>query len=128
MKKDFDGWNKVKKNIDGHAHAPLYYEREIRWCRLGTNVGFEQDGTGTECARPVLVLKGFSRFVCLIIPLTTSQKINRYHVPLGMIGEREAFAIISQLRLIDTKRLDHAIAVLDKQRFQEVRKAVKAML
>ena len=104
------------------------HERGIRGCRLGVNVGFEQDGTGTGRARPVLVLKAFSRSVCLIVPLTTSTKQNPYHVSVGEVEGRSAFAIISQLRLIDTKRLDPKIQILDKRVFETIRKAVKDML
>ncbi len=129
MQKDFDTWNEKKKKLNGlEEYMPLYSEREIRWCRLGVNVGFEQDGTGDGFARPVLILKGFSRRVCLIVPLTTSQKKNRYLIPLDMVGDEAAQAIISQLRLIDTRRLDTRIETLDKAHFQKIRKAVKDML
>ena len=96
--------------------------------RLGTNVGSEQDGTGEGRARPVLVMKAFSRSVCLIGPLTTAAKQNPYHVSVGKVEGRVAFAIISQLRLVDTKRLDPKIQTLDKQTFETIRKAVKDML
>ena len=75
MKKDFDEWNEIKKETDkADDYLPLYHQRQIRWCRLGTNIGFEQDGTGTGFSRPVLILKGFNRHVCIVIPLTTSIK------------------------------------------------------
>lgn len=128
MYKDFDGWNEQKKGIHANAHAPLYREREIRWCHFGTNVGFEQDGTGEGRARPALVLKAFNRHVCLVLPLTTSTKQGPYRVDIGVVGDREAAVIISQLRLVDTKRLEQRIAVLDKRVFGKIRKAVKAML
>lgn len=128
MQKDFDGWNKQKKSIDEYSHAPLYHEREIRWCRLGTNIGFEQDGTGEGRARPVLILKAFSRSVCLIIPLTTSTKKNPYYIAIGAVDERQASVIISQLRLVDTKRLEQKIVSLDKKTFEVIRKAIKDML
>lgn len=126
-KKDFDAWNTEKKIIDTST-AKLYHARDIWWCSLGLNIGFEQDGTGKNHQRPVLILKGFSKQVCLVIPLTTSQKKNNYHVGLGTIDDKESFAIISQLRLIDTRRLINKIAVLDKKRFEEIRKAAKDLL
>lgn len=128
MHKDFDGWNEEKKVTHERTNAPLYRGREIRWCRLGTNIGFEQDGAGEDRARPALILKGFSRHVCIVIPLTTSEKRNPYHISLGIVGGRTAFAIISQLRLIDTRRLDQKIMDLDKETFKIIRKAVKDML
>lgn len=111
-----------------NGHAPLYHEREIRWCHLGTNIGFEQGSTGSGRSRPVLVLKGFSRAVCLVLPLTTSQKQSRFHIPVGTVAGRSAAAIISQIRLVDTKRLYKKIATLDSKTFAGIRKAVKDML
>jgi mRNA interferase MazF len=129
MQKDFDKWNNIKKQTNANDdYLPLYHERQIRWCRLGANVGFEQDGTGKGFSRPVLILKGFSRHVCLVLPLTTSTKKNKYHAPVGIIDGLRAAAIISQLRLIDTKRLDTHIATLDKKVFGHIQKAVKDML
>ena len=95
MKKDFDNWNIRKKETNSdNDYLPLYHSRQIRWCRLGVNVGYEQDGTGKDFSRPVLILKGFSRHVCLVVPLTTSVKKNKYHVFIGTIDGRMANAII----------------------------------
>jgi hypothetical protein len=94
MQKDFDGWNEQKKSIHDACHAPLYHERDIRWCHLGTNLGFEQDGTGEGRSRPVLILKGFSREVCIVLPLTTSQKKDSFHFPIGSVEGRPATAAI----------------------------------
>jgi len=129
MQKDFDQWNKIKKETDSaEGYLPFYHERQVRWCRLGVNVGFEQDGTGSGFSRPVVILKGFNRNVCLALPLTTSNKKNKYYVSAGTVGGREAAAIISQIRLVDTRRLDQQIGVLEKSVFDTIRKAVKDML
>ena len=109
-------------------YLPLYHQRQIRWCRLGVNIGYEQDGTGKDFSRPVLILKGFSRRVCIVLPLTTSVKKNKYHVSVGTVGGRTANVIISQIRLIDTRRLDQHILTLDKKVFAVIQKAVKDML
>ena len=127
MSKDFDSWNKQKKKINGQRENRLYHEREIWWCSLGVNIGFEQDGTGQDYQRPVLILKGFSSHVCLVIPLTTSEKVNPFHFSLGMISGKKAFCITSQLRLLDTKRLTNKIAVLDKITFETIKKAVRKL-
>ncbi len=129
IKKDFDRWNESKKKAnDNKGYLPLYHEREIRWCRLGVNIGFEQDGTGKDFSRPVLILKGFSRHVCLVLPLTTSIKKNTYNISIGKIDGKKASVIISQIRLIDTRRLDQFILFLDKKLFEDIRKSVKDLL
>ena len=128
MIKDFDTWNKNKKQIHTEAENKLYHKQEVWWCSLGVNVGFEQDGMGTEHERPVLILKGFSKHVCLVVPLTTSTKKNPYHISLGIIDGKESFAITSQIRLIDTKRLINKIGFVNHDIFETIRKAVKELL
>lgn len=128
MQKDFDTWNEKKKDIHENMEIKLYHEREVWWCALGTNVGFEQDGTGKNGERPVLILKGFSKHVCVVLPLTTSVKRNPYHYSLGKIDGREAFAITSQIRLIDTKRLVNKICFIEKALFESIRKTAKDLL
>ena len=128
MQKDFDKWNEIKKGIHSDEdYLPLYHERQIRWCRLGTNIGYEQDGTGKGFSRPVLILKGFSRNVCLVVPLTTTTKENEFYVPIGIVDGQKAVVIISQIRLVDTKRLYKQIGTLDKKTFEGIRKAIKDM-
>src|SRR3989344_6310810 len=94
MSKDFDKWNSEKKRIHDGEQNKLYHEREIWWIALGVNIGFEQDGTGSGYQRPAIILKGYSKHVCLIVPLTTSLKQNPYHIGVGPVDGKEAFAII----------------------------------
>jgi mRNA interferase MazF len=128
MQKDFDEWNKAKKLIHFGGTPRFYREREIWWCSIGLNVGFEEDGKGISYGRPVLVIKGFSRQVCLTVPLTTSAKKSPYHISVGTVAEVPAFAIISQIRLVDTRRFANRIGVLDKEMFEVIRKTIKDML
>jgi mRNA-degrading endonuclease toxin of MazEF toxin-antitoxin module len=128
MHKKFDDWNESKKYIHGDGMSKFYHDREVWWCSLGVNIGFEQDGTNKDAERPVLILKGFSKDVCLIVPLTTSVKKNPYHIALGKVGDKNAFAIVSQIRLVDTKRLVNKIGFIDKDLFQKIRKVIKDLL
>lgn len=125
MQKDFDKWNKIKKEVDETKLSTLYHAREIWWCSLGVNIGFEQNGGGQEYQRPTLILKGMSRDTCYVIPLTGSPQKNKNIISIGLVDGVQATAIISQIRLIDTKRLVEKIRFLDKNKFNEIRKAVK---
>jgi mRNA interferase MazF len=128
MKKDFDGWNETKKRTDSRRRAPFYHEREVWWCTLGINVGSEENGSGEEYRRPAVILKGLSIETCLIVPLTTSAKDHPLRVAVGLIGGKEARAILSQMRVIDTKRLVRKIEYLDVDTFEQIRKAARGML
>jgi len=122
--KQFDEWNGIKKNVNDQT-GKLYGERDIWWCSLGVNVGFEQDGTGKSFERPVVVLRGFSKMVCLVVPLTTSTKENKYHFPLGEIDGKVAAAITSQVRLVDTRRFIDKIGMLEQEKFEALKNAVR---
>ena len=80
MRKDFDKWNEEKKTIHTRVRAPFCHEREVWWCALGVNVGSEQDGSGVEYRRPVLVLKHLSKETFLAVPLTRSERMHTHSV------------------------------------------------
>lgn len=128
MRKNFDVWNNNKKNINERQTAPFCHEREFWWCALGVNIGYEQDGSGTEYRRPVLILKGLSKQTCIVIPLTTSPQEHKFRPSIGVVDGKQACALLSQMRVIDTKRLVRKIGNLDKQVFDDIRKTVKDML
>jgi len=128
IQKDFDTWCKQKEKIQVFGKNKFYHPRDIWWCSLGVNIGFEQDGTGKENERPILIIKGFNKEICLAIPLTTSQKENKYYMRTGKIKNKEASVIISQIRLIDTKRLSNKIGILNKEKFEEIKKAVRNLI
>ena len=124
MTKDFDGWNNVKKQT--HAEIPrLYTVREIWWCRLGANVGSEQDGSGRLFLRPVIIVRSFGPQTCVVLPLTKSTQKHPLRIPVGSIQDKKASAILSQMRVIDTRRLVEKVGFLDKKIFTLLRKAVK---
>ncbi len=126
MQKDFDKWNKIKKKTE-LEQSRLYTVREIWWCRFGVNIGTEQDGKGKWYVRPCVILRGFGPNACLVIPLTTSPRKHTLRVPIGKIEEEEAKANLSQIRVIDTRRLEEKIGFLDKNMFINLRKAVREL-
>ncbi len=125
--KDFDTWNKKKKVLDSSDVGLYFYEREIWWCSLGLNVGFEQDGKHKNFTRPVLVLKKFSKDVFIGIPLSTSKKVGRYYHKFNFLDE-ESNALLSQIRLLDAKRLVDKLGRIPPETFEEIRSKVKKLL
>ena len=72
MQKDFDKWNGKKKQLDANTdNLTDFHEREIWWCSIGVNVGFEQHSQTSDFSRPVVIVKKFTRDMFLGIPLTT---------------------------------------------------------
>jgi mRNA interferase MazF len=48
MNKDFSKWFVLKKLAHEAVGTALFHEREIWWCKIGANVGFEIDGRGED--------------------------------------------------------------------------------
>jgi len=129
MKKDFDKWNIEKKKIQEENFLDVFFhEREIWWCSLGLNIGYEQDGSKDNYRRPVLILKGLSIQTCLIVPLTTSIHLHLLRPSIGLVNGKEAKALISQIRVIDKRRLVSKIGYIDQKTFSEIRKIVKNLI
>lgn len=124
MKKDFEHWHKVKENINSSEKNLYFYEQEVWFCSLGANVGFEQDGKGDRFGRPVVVVKKFNKNVFLGIPLTTKVKTGKYYFPISLTDNIPRGAILSQVRLIDAKRLYQRVGFLSKDSFADMKKAL----
>jgi mRNA interferase MazF len=128
MLKDFDQWNGKKKEIDDRSPTVYCHEREVWWCSLGVNIGYEQNGTGKRFDRPVVVIRGFNQNIFFGVALTSQKKIGEYYFSLGEIGGKEAVAVLSQVRLIDTKRLVRKITTLDEVAFLRLKDSLKKVL
>jgi len=114
-------WHKVKGGLINSNKRVYFHEREVWWCSIGKNVGFEQNGKGDEFTRPIIIVKRLSLDTCLVVPLTTSKK-RKNLFPLGNLvnDEEKTFAMIEQIRLVDAKRLGKKIGVLSKEIFKEM--------
>lgn len=128
MHKEFDQWNILKKKIHQEHLVKFYHAREIWWCTLGINVGHEQDGNGEYFRRPVLILKGLGTDTCIVVPLTKSTSIHPLRPSIGVVDGKDACALLSQIRVIDIRRLVRKIQYLDKETFERIRKVVRGML
>lgn len=69
MKKDFKKWHDKKSQVNEIEVRPFFHEREIWYCTIGANVGFEQDGSGEDFLRPVIVFRKFNSEIFWAIPL-----------------------------------------------------------
>lgn len=120
MRKDFSKWFSLKQSAHEFESKALFHEREIWWCKLGANIGFEIDGGGEDFERPVVIIKKFNLDTCIVIPLTAKSRTDKYYFPIGSVNERDAVAVLSQIRLIDRRRLAEKIETLPKTKFKEL--------
>jgi mRNA interferase MazF len=127
MDKDFDRWNEIKKKTDSTTFTDFVHARDVWWCALGVNVGVEQDGKHDTFERPILVLRKFNKDMVLAVPLSTRVKKNPYSVVFTH-GSGEFSALISQVRIISTKRLKRYMYKMSSGIFDEIREKTKTMI
>lgn len=126
MTKEFDQWNKQKKQLHMLEKPPYFKEREVWWCSVGLNVGTEQDGKGKNYSRPVIVLRKFSNHQFIGIPSTRSKKTTRFYHQL--ITNKEDFNfILSQIRVFDSRRLQDRIVTASNDEMIKLKKAVRQL-
>ena len=129
MKKDFKEWHIQKSNLHEDKDRVFFHEREVWFASLGVNVGFEQDGRGDEFLRPIVIIKKFNNEVLWCIPLTKNHKKGRYYFSFLLDDESGiSTAILSQVRLIDSKRLQYKIGDISQDGFMEIKEKLKQLL
>ena len=129
MKKDFKKWHGQKQKVENERPRVFFSEREILFCYIGENVGFEQDGRGEEFLRPVVVLKQFPTEVLWAVPLTRTEKKNKYYFPFSFLEEKDkSVAILSQIRLVDAKRLKYKIGDVKIADFVNLKSKIRQLL
>ena len=125
MEDVFDVWNSIKKQTQNIIRTRHVSAGDVVSIRLGKNIGFEQDGKGADFLRPVVVLKKYNQYVFTGIPLTTKKKENKYYVDIGRVNELENYAIISQIRMFDTRRVVYAMGHIGKDALSALRNHIQ---
>lgn len=90
-------------------------------------MGFEENGKGQLFNRPVLILKKCGSKTFIGIPISTTKRRGNYYYPIELDG-RLCVCLLTHIRLFDSRRLTQKIAMLDFERFQDIRKALKTII
>jgi mRNA interferase MazF len=126
--KNFDKWNLKKIVINNIKSLPFFHEREIWFCFLGANVGFEQDGKGRDFHRPIVIIRKFNNIICWGIPLSKTKKRGKYYFEFIFDNKNTSVAILSQIKLIDARRLSYKIGEISKSDYVQLIKELKELL
>lgn len=125
--KNHDGWNVLKKTLDRQTspRTVYFHKREVWYCSIGHNVGFEEDGKGEDYSRPVVIIKRCGANLFIGIPLTSQVKTEKYYFGTGNVNGRSATAMIAQIRLFSSKRLINKIDTISMPVFTALKKAAR---
>ena len=125
--KDFKNWHTEKNDLHENKVRAFFHEREVWFASIGVNVGFEQDGRGGKFLRPVIILKKFNNEVLWCIPLTKNQKKGKYYFSF-QLEEETSTAILSQIRLVDSKRLQYKMGDIAMKDFDQIKEKLRQFL
>ena len=126
--KKYDDWNKVKKKIDSKEILITYKERDIFWANIGENIGFEQNGKGSDFMRPILVFRKFTNKMFLGIPLSTQLREGSFFFQFQFLENKKSTALLVQSKMFDVKRLDRRIGMISKDDFNEMQLRMKKLM
>src|SRR3989344_3405369 len=128
MKKDFQKWHKEKSGLHNDKVRPFFHEQEVWFASIGVNVGFEQDGVGEKFLSPVVIFKKFSNEVCWAVPTTKKNKKGIYYFRFNWRKNKSSSVILSQIRLVDGKRLFYRVGIMNDKDFKEMKKRLISFL
>ena len=125
MRGRFNEWNKIKKKLHENRNLPTFNEREVWWCSIGMNIGFEIYGKGEEFWRPVLILQKHNPLTFFGLPLGSANRPDSpFHHPIN-VEDRDGSVLLTQGRTLSSKRLSNIIEKLPESKFEEIRLAFK---
>jgi len=126
--KDYNLWHKLKTWLHNEKPRVFFHEREIWFCFLGSNIGFEQDGHGDKFLRPVIIVKKFNNEIFLGAPLSETDKKGIYYFHFSFTQGVKSNAILSQIRLLDAKRLKYKAGDISVGDFAELKDKLRQLL
>src|SRR3989344_5668604 len=128
--KDFDSWNELKKKIEADKNNPDKFpkEGEVWMSSLGRNIGFEQNGSGANFSRPILIVKKFNNHMFWCVSLSTKQKDFDFYFNYTDQNNQKVSAILAQMKLVSVKRLKRKLYELSRDKLQEIKLKLKSFL
>jgi len=125
---EFNKWNQKKQKTHIEKQRPFFHEQEVWFCSLGANIGFEQDGRGSDFLRPVMILKKFNNQIFWALPMTKNAKEGKYYYIVSITGREQSALILSQIRLVDAKRLAYKIGSVKQDDFILIKEKIRQLL
>lgn len=128
--KEYDLWNELKKKIQLTTDIPDFFpqEGEVWMSSLGKNIGYEQNGSGTNFSRPVLVVKKFNNHMFWCASLSTKQKPFDFYFNFTDPNGEKVSVILAQLKLVSVKRLKRKLYDISNNDLVKVKDKLREFL
>lgn len=116
----------MKTKVEDEQRSFYFHEQEIWWCSIGLNVGREEDGKNELFHRPVIILLKFSSELFWALPVSSKHKQGKYYLSFTFF-KRKQTALLSQLRVLSSKRLIRCIGKLSDPQYESLLVAVQTL-
>ena len=128
--KEYDIWNNLKKVIQSEINELNYFpqESEVWMSSIGKNIGYEQNGSGSNFSRPLLVVKRFNNHMFWCIPLSTKQKKFDFYFNFTDPNNEKVSVILAQMKLVSVKRLKRKLYAIPQDTLVEIKEKLKKFL
>ena len=127
MDKNFDKWNKLKKEIEKQEINQFFKEWEIWWVTVWLNLKQESCWKWDNFRRPVLIIKKLSSKIFIWIPLSSKIKSWTWFAKYKQ-NWIESTALLYQIKMFDNIRFQRRIWVMDDNDFMQIKKKLKNLL
>ena len=129
MEKNFDKWNKLKKNLElDNIQEDLFFSNwDIWWSTVWINLWTESCWKWDDYRRPILILKKLSLDSFIAIPLTSKEKDWTWFCKYELEWEIN-YVMLYQIKMMHKSRLQRKIWKINSKDFLEIKKRLKLLL
>lgn len=130
MKNEFDKWNIKKQKLEAEEYSEENFPQigEVWMGVIGKNIGYEQNGTGNNFSRPVVIVSKFNNKMFWAMSLSTKQKDFDFYYNFTDPNNQKVSIIIAQLKLVSLKRLKRKMYDLSEKDFENVLQRIRSFL
>ena len=127
---DYDAWSEIKKKIQLDSNKINFFpkEGEVWMSVVGKNIGYEQNGSGDNFSRPMLVIKKFNNHMFWCVPLSTKQKVLDFYFNFTDIHEQNVSVILAQMKLVSIRRLRRKLYEIPPETFLQIKEKLQSFL
>lgn len=125
MDKEYDNWNLTKKKLS-KTDRVYFNKGDVWFASIGKNIGDEEDGKNSNFGRSILIIRKFNNNIFLAAPLTSQEKGGKYYHKL--ISFSVSTLILSQIRLLDSKRLLRKIGKIENEELKDIKIKIRRII
>jgi len=125
--KNYSEWIEKQIELEGIKKRPKFLKGEVWRSSIGLNIGNEIDGKNRFFWRPVLVISKLSKTMLLAVPLTSQGKESVHKLPITFL-DSQRYALVTQFRTLDSKRLIQKMGNLEEAEIEKVKKELMKMI